>query len=698
MSKLVFSETLAKYKEVFPNWALATDPAYRAIAFTKDGYIITHGVAMKTSADGGAGNPWGLSLGLSGQTLTVGLDGVTQSVTLPVIDVVQSTALTVTKAAGVYTVKHNNIGTAGTSGATAAANTTISVPKVTVDEQGHVSAHTQFTATLNQVKQAANTTTTKGYLLFGAGTSESAITSYASTIYVNAATGALTASSLYGTTLYEGGTSLAAKYAPIAHASTGTSYGIGTSANYGHVKLSDANDSTSGASAGIAATPNAVKTALDAAKLYASSLFSANDAMVLAGTVDASTGIITAVNTNVVSGVVVNTTKLIDLKNYKAGWNFKVAKAGTIAGIGALEVNDVIIIVNGNTAFTASDFIAIQTNIDGAVISPAALTENQVILGAGGQSIKALANGSNGQVLKINASGIPTWSTDVNTDTWRAIQVNGSQILANNVNTALNLVGGTGISLSNSGGSVTFTTDLLGLTINSSGVTKGVYDMAAKTNGTLNFADGIVAELVSGVFNIGHANKLAAQTTSAVRSFTYDANGHITASSVVTTLPNAHALTYGVSGTTTTYTGAAAKTLTFAGASGTDCSIATSFNTTSGVVTITPSITHRYRALKVNGTAHLADNVATALDLKAGANVSLSATGGVVTISSTDTNTWRNVTAYTLSNTSKEVLSSSIGTKDLEFGGDFIWDEATNPSLHIGWAEIDAAGTVTYAI
>ena len=53
--------------------------------------------------------------------------------------------------------------------------------------------------------------------------------------------------------------------APINHASTGTGYGIGTDSIYGHVKLSDATNSTSAASAGIAASPAAVKAAYDLA-------------------------------------------------------------------------------------------------------------------------------------------------------------------------------------------------------------------------------------------------------------------------------------------------------------------------------------------------------------------------------------------------------------------------------------------------
>lgn len=53
--------------------------------------------------------------------------------------------------------------------------------------------------------------------------------------------------------------------APQSHASTATTYGIGTDSEYGHVKLSDATDSASAASAGIAASPKAVKDAYDLA-------------------------------------------------------------------------------------------------------------------------------------------------------------------------------------------------------------------------------------------------------------------------------------------------------------------------------------------------------------------------------------------------------------------------------------------------
>lgn len=55
-------------------------------------------------------------------------------------------------------------------------------------------------------------------------------------------------------------TGLTNSKAPTNHASTATTYGTGSSTNYGHVKLSDATDGTEGESDGVAATPAAVAT------------------------------------------------------------------------------------------------------------------------------------------------------------------------------------------------------------------------------------------------------------------------------------------------------------------------------------------------------------------------------------------------------------------------------------------------------
>lgn len=73
--------------------------------------------------------------------------------------------------------------------------------------------------------------------------------------------------------------------APTNHASTATTYGIGTGSNYGHVKLSDSVTSTSAASAGIAASPKAVKTVNDKIPTYTNGTATRNTTNTSSGTV-----------------------------------------------------------------------------------------------------------------------------------------------------------------------------------------------------------------------------------------------------------------------------------------------------------------------------------------------------------------------------------------------------------------------------
>lgn len=58
---------------------------------------------------------------------------------------------------------------------------------------------------------------------------------------------------------------------PTSHASTNTTHGVGNATQYGHLKLSDATNSSSGVTGGVAATPAAVKAAKDAADAAQSS-------------------------------------------------------------------------------------------------------------------------------------------------------------------------------------------------------------------------------------------------------------------------------------------------------------------------------------------------------------------------------------------------------------------------------------------
>lgn len=60
-------------------------------------------------------------------------------------------------------------------------------------------------------------------------------------------------------------TNIPGSFTPISHAVSDTTYGAGSSSNYGHVKLSDSTNSTSSTGSGTAATPSAVKSAYDLA-------------------------------------------------------------------------------------------------------------------------------------------------------------------------------------------------------------------------------------------------------------------------------------------------------------------------------------------------------------------------------------------------------------------------------------------------
>ncbi|MGL4373881.1 MAG: hypothetical protein ACRCS6_08880 [Turicibacter sp.] len=644
---------------------------------------------MKTSVEGST-NPWGLDLTLSAQNLTVTVAGESKTVKLPVIGVANGTATTATLSAdGKITVSHANVGTAGTYGPSADSDSTINVAEITTNAQGHVSAVTNRTATLNRVKRTASSGS--GALLFApssAGTGE---------VNFNTAI-AVSGGNLSATTFTEGGTLLSAKYADLAHKSV-----KGTTSALGHVTLSDST-STSAYVDGVAATPKAVGDALKAAKSYADGILAANDAMVFKGTLG--TG---------------GTVTSLPVKGYSAGWTYRVVTAGTYAGV-VCEIGDLIIaVVNSNgteTTVTNAHWTVAQTNIDGAVTADANLSASQLLIGKGGvKGIQTLAPGSNGQVLKINASGVPAWASDINTDTWRQITVGGTALLGTATNTgALNFAAasGSGITVSGASGTVTIGSSFgaLGIFNGSDANALGSYSPTSALS--LAFGGGLQAGITGDKINVSHINKITAQTTNKLGSITYDANGHITGFTEVTSLKNPYAVSFGVGSSLTSYDGSGAVSFkiaagTTSGTGSSDFSLSASH--TGGVVTITPTYTKKYRSVgfyasNTTGTvtsAH-ADTNFDQLKLKPGnANVTLGwdATAKAMTISTIDTNTWRKVTACKLgSTTAGQMLSTSIGTDDLEFSSDFAWsgDNSASAKLHMVWTEVAEDGTITYAV
>lgn len=694
MSKLIYAKSKSGFETAFPDLAI-TGPVYRSIVFTEDGYLWTHGKYFRIFD---SSNPFDVTYtnnvvylrdaaGTELVNFNVGLIGASGNAPI-------STSIL----NGTLTINHDESTlVASTIGASAASDQSISVPKLITDAYGHlVLGTTSYVATLNKVKVSASSTNANYYLTFSnaSATSNAEELYKVSSVYTNPSTGAF-----YATTLYQGGNTLSSIYAPIIHNSTLSTYGLGSGTKFGHVQLSSSINSVLGIDDGIAATPYAVKLALDAAKLYADGIIAGNDAMVFKGTIGTG-GTLTIIAFNA-------------LTSYNVGWTYKVIEAGTIKGI-ACEIGDLVMALVDRTGTGAvnSDWTVVQTNIDGAVYSSVTLTDNQVIVGGvGSTQVKVLAAGTNGYALKM-VSGTPQWSADV--DTWRAIEVAGVQKLANNVSTALDFESGTGITLgwnaTTSAVTIAFNTAILStslqaLSIKSATVAIGSYNPTAITDNVFNFTNGLSASLTANVFTIGHSNSIVAGTKK-LYSFAYDAQGHITGSPTeITSLPNANALSfYQNDGTTllTSYDGSAVRSMRFV--NGTDITITPTLSETQ--VTYTLGVTHKYRPVSYYPTsagvltALFTNSQNNTLVLKPGnSNISIANTANELVISTVDTNTWRNISAYRLSdNTLAEILSSSIGTDDLQFGSEFLWD-TTGKELKLGWAEVSADGlTIVYSI
>lgn len=141
------------------------------------------------------------------------------------------------------------------------------------------------------------------------------------------------------------------------------------------------------------------------------------DAMVFAGTVQVTNGelIIVSNNSSLDFGITITngTTKFNAIKNYSAGWTWKVVTTGgTITNLGAVEIGDIVMAVNSyGTAFSIQDFTVIQANIDGAVTASTNLIANGLILGNGSKSVKALVTTNNAGYLKPNGADTPTWES-----------------------------------------------------------------------------------------------------------------------------------------------------------------------------------------------------------------------------------------------------------------------------------------------
>jgi hypothetical protein len=428
--KLVYAASFGALKTAHPNWANQSDSIYKAVVFTADGYVVTHGTAIKGVVDSTTGN---LKVNIADGKLTVihGTDEAT--VQLPVHQIKGiNNVIAVNDVNGVVTIGLQDLQVEATSGTPT--STSVTVSQVTVDTYGRTTSVVNKTFDLDKVTIENKTS---GHLVTGeVGTGRLGTSNISVTGSNLSTTGQITAGTLVvdsvnvASTLSSHGTSISALEAEdtkinnainanktdIASVRTDLTTHINTAATsavLGNVKLSDSiTQGTNSAADGIAATPKAVYEAVEAAKKHANDLMSANDALVFAGTVDTTLNVITPA-----TGMNFKTGDALANITVKVGYVFKVSSAsrrrsGSVINGKAVELGDMIIAVNASATDLDSKYNVIQGNIDGAVITSKTFTDGTLVITKTGREIETLANGSTGQILVMTATG-PQWKDQI---------------------------------------------------------------------------------------------------------------------------------------------------------------------------------------------------------------------------------------------------------------------------------------------
>lgn len=238
-----------------------------------------------------------------------------------------------------------------------------------------------------------------------------------------------TAPSMDGTASYGSGTTWARSdhvhptdttRAPTSHSSTATTYGIGTGTYYGHVKLSDSTSSSSAASAGIAATPAAVKAAYDHGGV--TSVNGATGAVTVtvpekvsdltndSGYISSYTETDPVFSASAASGITSS-----DITN----WNGKTSNTGTITGVSA----------NGTSVATSgvANIPAASTSAYGVTKLSSSTSSTSTALAATASAVKAAydhggvtsVNGNTGAVT-ISKADLTSVSISVAASAWAA--------------------------------------------------------------------------------------------------------------------------------------------------------------------------------------------------------------------------------------------------------------------------------------
>ena len=112
MSALIYANTLAGFKKAYSGWNTAGNEGYRAVTFTDDGYIITHGKIFKQSiTDESGAITNSISVDKDGK-LTASLGGHSATTSAVLVQAGTGTGIVVDYSSGYYSVKHATFATA----------------------------------------------------------------------------------------------------------------------------------------------------------------------------------------------------------------------------------------------------------------------------------------------------------------------------------------------------------------------------------------------------------------------------------------------------------------------------------------------------------------------------------------------------------------------------------------------------------
>ena len=477
MAKLIHAASLGGFQKAYTGWNSANADVYTSLAFTDDGYLCTHGIVFRIMrAD--QSFPYAVTLTGTNGTLKVDVGGASNTIQL------SGAGLTAGGTASTLTLDHTKIFTSPNSNVGATGTSTITVPVISTDVYGHITALSSVTPHVDYVLQSATATNSAYNILLSGSDGTSQI--YYSTIGTNPLTYNPSSGVLSTPALSVEGNTL----------DTIIRGSKATASLFGVVKLVDTFDTTqannSGAASSIAASQLAIYNAYKSAIDYANSKITA--AVSFKGTLGTG-GTITALPTS----------------GYTIGDEYKVITAGTYAE-NTCEVGDMIIAVKSFSGTTAnSDWSVIQNNLVGAVTTGGnAISQNALVAGAANGVVAGIAVPTvDKSFLQWNGSAY-TWSSYV----YRPIAVDGTDRLPGDDSSKIGFTSGTNVTLSYANNTITISSAVYKIIAGLATSTAN----AASTNGDTNI------RLLTGSTNSGTLNLIGSGHT----AVTSDASGKIT--------------------------------------------------------------------------------------------------------------------------------------------------------------------------